>query len=53
MKQVGDGGAKMVQRETKGECLLWMFAMCVCYNISRRPLLVHFLDQTTFFISIK
>ena len=28
MKQVCDGGAKMVQRETKGECLLWML-LCV------------------------
>ena len=27
--------------------------LCVCYNISRRPLLVHFLNQTTFLISIK
>ena len=41
----------MVQRETKGECLLWMFAVRVCVIL--RPLSVHFLNQTTFFISFK
>ena len=29
MKQVGDGGAKMVQRETKGECYYGCL-LCVC-----------------------
>ena len=32
MKQVGDGGAKMVQRETKGECYYGCL-LCVCVMI--------------------
>ena len=32
MKQVGDGGAKMVQRETKGECYYGCCCVCVCYT---------------------
>ena len=33
MKQVGDGGAKMVQRETKGECYYGcLLCVCVCYT---------------------
>ena len=43
-----------MQRETIGECLLWMFALCVRYTIGKKPLLVHFQDQTTFvLISVK